>query len=62
MNRIATKGLRDLLVLVVPTALLYFAEHTQDFGIPEAAIPIVGAVSLALYRLVRDWSGNAPVA
>ena len=55
-----SKALRDLAVLVVPTALLYVAEHLADFGVPEAVMPVAGAVALMVYRLVRDMLGKAP--
>lgn len=54
------KALRDLAVLIVPTALLYIAEHLADFGVPEEAMPVAGAVALMVYRLVRDLLGKGP--
>lgn len=57
-----SKAIRDLAVLVVPTALLYIAEHLVDFGVPESAMPVAGAVALLLYRVVRDALGKGPDA
>ena len=60
IQRIGTKGVRDLLVLVATTALLYFAENLADFGIPDEAVPVVSAVALMVYRVVRELAGKAP--
>lgn len=56
MPRNATKALRDLAVLVAATAAWWLSEHVTDLGLPEEAAPLVGALALAGYRVLRDKS------
>ena len=61
MNRTARKGARDMLVLVLGTVAAALAERAVDFGIPAEAAPVVGAIALFGYRLLRDRLQGQPV-
>lgn len=54
------KFIRDLLVLVVTTVALYVGENAANIGLPPTATPIVSAIALLIYRVVRDLLGKAP--
>lgn len=56
------KALRDLLVLMIATGVLFFAENIGDFGIPEAIAPVVAAGAMLIYRYLRDLAGKGPAA
>ena len=56
------KALRDLLVMMLATGLLFFAENVGDFGIPVAVAPMVSAGAMLIYRYVRDLAGKGPAA
>lgn len=54
------KALRDLLVLMIATGVLFFAENIGDFGVPTAIAPVVAAGAMLVYRYLRDLAGKGP--
>jgi hypothetical protein len=49
---------RDLLVIVASAVLLYVGEHTVDLGLPDEFTPLVSAMALGVYRLIRSRVQN----
>lgn len=62
MNTNLRKALRDLLVMMLATGVLFFAENIADFGIPVAVAPMVSAAAMLVYRYLRDLAGKGPAA
>ena len=62
IRRSAFKGARDFAVVAVSTVLLALAERAADFGVPAEMIPVVSAMALLLYRMIRGAAGKDPAA
>jgi hypothetical protein len=60
--RSAQKAIRDFVVVAAGTLLLALAERTADFGLPQEMIPVVSAVALLAYRMLRGMAGREPAA
>jgi len=54
MNRTAKKAIRDVVVVAAGSLLVALGQDAVGFGVPPEAAPVVAAVALALWRVLRD--------
>lgn len=60
MPRTLLKALRDLLVIAAGAVLLALGEGATGYGVPIEVAPLVSAVALAAYRILRDSTQGQP--
>ncbi len=60
MKRTMNKGLRDTFVIAIGSVLVAISENTIELGLPVEFTPVVSALALVLYRIIRDRFIGAP--
>lgn len=61
-KRTAFKFGRDLLLAALAGAVTYFVDNVASLGLSPEVAPLVTAVVLGGYRIVRGWLGAEPEA
>jgi hypothetical protein len=54
MIRTLRKFVRDALVTGIGAAILYLADNATALDLPPDVAAVVGVISLAVYRMLRD--------